>query len=137
MSCTMRSFGVVAARDLNAAFTQSAGGEIQLRCGHHADIQHLYACLHQALYQRLRQVGTTQATITAHRDLLLAKGQGLRAKTAAQGDCHVGMQCNRYHATYVIRFENGRLNHHPRHCRGRILRIPVSDTCETSTYPFS
>ena len=47
--------GVVAAGDLNAAVTQGVGGEIKLRRGDHAYIDHFNTHIQQALYQRLCQ----------------------------------------------------------------------------------
>jgi hypothetical protein len=46
---------VVAARDLDAAGAQRAGGKVEHRRGHHADVDHLHADRDQAARQRTAQ----------------------------------------------------------------------------------
>ena len=83
---------VVAAGDLYAAAAQGVCGEIQLRRGDHADINHLHARVYQALYQCLRQRGAAEPPIAPDGNLCLPAGHGLCAETAAQGQCDIRVE---------------------------------------------
>ena len=98
--------GVVAARDLDAASAQGVGGEIKLRCGHHAHIDDVHTCIHQSLHQGGGQRGPTQATISTHRHCGFALRQRLGAKGFAQRCGHLGVERGGHHTANVISLEH-------------------------------
>ena len=77
-------FGVVAARDLNAAVAQGVRGKVEHGRGNHADINHLYAHIHQALNERSGKFGAAQAPVAPNGHGVAAQLAGAGAKGAPQ-----------------------------------------------------
>ena len=79
-------FGIVAARDLDAAFAERISRKVEQRRGHAAYVDHSHACLHQPAHQGGRQRWPADAPIAAHSDRGLPFAQGQGAKGAAQAE---------------------------------------------------
>jgi hypothetical protein len=100
--------GVVAARDLDAAGAQRAGGKVEHRRRHHADVNHFQARSDQPAHQCPAQGGAAQASIAANRHGGFALLAGDRAKRPADAFGHRFVHGGRHDAANVVCLEDGR-----------------------------